>query len=253
MGKFSNLLLKNVTDKSSRIIWAFDPPLNFNNPIKVGKIIINRIAPYISAVKLNRQLVLPLGLQSVEFLSFMDLLRENGLPIIMDAKVNDIGYTNYSIAMNYFSSGFDAIIVNPFIGWEGGVDQIFKASDELDKEIILLAFMSHDASPFGYGRTIIDNSIKTPFYKVFAECANTWNASGVIAGATHSDKIVDIRNILESDKMIFSPGIGAQGGDYSLARKSGMDFGIVGREITFSNNPEIIVKKYIEKEKNFNN
>ncbi|MHA1991086.1 MAG: orotidine 5'-phosphate decarboxylase [Candidatus Hodarchaeales archaeon] len=249
MSKFSELINKNQSEKGSRIIWAFDPPLNLKNPIKKGKEILDSVESYISAVKLNRQLILPLGLHSTELLSFIDIVHSYNLPVIMDAKVNDIGYTNYAIATNYYSAGFDALIVNPFIGWNEGVDQIFKAAEEMSKQIILLAFMSHKDGYFGYGREVIDNNIKKPFYQIFVESANSWGASGVISGATHIEKIKEIRELLDKDKLVISPGIGAQGGSYEAARKAGMDFGIVGRGITLSENPVETVKIFIDLEK----
>jgi orotidine-5'-phosphate decarboxylase len=249
MDKFSKLINKNQSEKNSRIIWAFDPPLNTKNSIKMGEEILNSVESYISAVKLNRHLILPLGLQSKELLSFIDMIHSFNLPVIMDAKVNDIGYTNYSIATNYYSAGFDAIIVNPFIGWNEGVDQIFKAAEEMIKEIILLAFMSHKDSYFGYGREVIDNNINKPFYQIFVESANSWGASGVISGANHIEKVKEIRKLLDKDKLVISPGIGPQGGSYEEARIAGMDFGIVGRGITLSENPVEAVKTFIALER----
>jgi orotidine-5'-phosphate decarboxylase len=182
----------------------------------------------------------------------MDMIHSYNLPVIMDAKVNDIGYTNYAIATNYYTAGFDAIIVNPFIGWNEGVDQIFKAAEETSKEIILLAFMSHKDSYFGYGREVIDINIKKPFYQIFVESANSWGASGVISGATHIEKVKEIRELLDKDKLVFSPGIGPQGGSYEDARKAGMDYGIVGRGITKSENPVETLKTFIDMEKKLN-
>ena len=251
MKSFRESIKNNQAEKNSRIIWAFDPPLDLKNPLEKGKNILKVVAPFISAVKLNRQLILPIGLRSSVFLSFIDMIHSYNLPVIMDAKVNDIGYTNYAIATNYYSAGFDAIIVNPFIGWDEGVDQIFKAAEEMKKEIILLAYMSHKDSSFGYGREIVDKENKKPFYQVFVESANSWEAAGVIAGATHIKIVKEIRKLLDKDKLVLSPGIGPQGGTYEDARKVGMDFGIVGRGITMSENPVETVKTFVTLEKKF--
>jgi orotidine-5'-phosphate decarboxylase len=109
--------------------------------------------------------------------------------------------------------------------------------------------MSHKDGYFGYGREVIDKNITKPFYQIFVESANSWGASGVISGATHIEKIKEIRELLDKDKLVISPGIGAQGGSYEAARKAGMDFGIVGRGITLSENPVETVKIFIDLEK----
>jgi orotidine-5'-phosphate decarboxylase len=54
----------------------------------------------------------------------------------MDCKVNDIGSTNQVIA-EYYTAGFDALIANPFVGWEEGLELIFD-----DSELVLGSFFS---------------------------------------------------------------------------------------------------------------
>ena len=75
---------------------------------------------------------------------------------IMDAKVNDIGATNQVIAEYYYAAGFDAIIANPFVGWDEGLKPLFEVSKRLDRGVILLCYMSHKGASEGYGQTIID-------------------------------------------------------------------------------------------------
>jgi len=107
--------------KGSRIVLALDLP--FEAPADRSKIlakaqsILKAVHPCICAVKINHHLVLPLGtFDGVQQL--VEKIRGQGLIAIMDAKVNDIGSTNQVIAQYYFAAGFDALIANPFIGWE---------------------------------------------------------------------------------------------------------------------------------------
>ncbi len=156
---------------------------------------------------------------------------------IMDAKVNDIGNTNQIIAEYYFAAGFDAIIANPFVGWEEGLKPLFEVSKKLNRGVILLTYMSHKGASEGYGQTIIDAQTgeKTLQYISFARKALMWGADGVVVGATVPQKIAEVKQILQDKVDIYSPGVGAQGGAAETAIKAGASYLIVGREITNSN------------------
>jgi orotidine-5'-phosphate decarboxylase len=165
----------------------------------------------------------------------------------MDCKANDIGATNQVIAEYYYAAGFDALIANPFVGWEEGLKPIFDTARKLQRGVILLAYMSHKGANEGYGQTIYDTetSTKTLQYISFAKKALKWNADGVVVGATYPEKIREIREILGERAPIYSPGIGAQGGKAKTALKAGARYLIVGREITLAQNPAEAAKKLV--------
>jgi orotidine-5'-phosphate decarboxylase len=195
-------------------------------------------------VKINHHLVLPLGIfDGIEHL--VNRIHDKGLLAIMDCKVNDIGSTNQVIAEYYYAAGFDALIANPFVGWEEGLEPIFDAAHRLDRGVILLTYMSHKGAKEGYGQTICNprTGVKRVQYVSFAKKALRWNADGVVVGATHPEKIREIHDILKGKVPIYSPGIGAQGGAAETALKSGARYLIVGREITLAQNPEARVEE----------
>lgn len=230
-------LQERVKNGSTRIIWAFDETVN---PFKKFKNIFDQIQEDISAIKFNRQVILPYGLENKEFLKIMSIITNADIPVIMDAKINDF-VANEFIARSYFEAGFDAVICTPFIG-EVGLEPIISTAKDLHKEFIFLTYMSHSSSDFGYGRKVflteqekIDLRKDTAyFYELFADLANKCDACGCIVGATFPEKIKEIRNILQKDKLIISPGIGTQGGNIQECRKMGMDFAIIGRSVTNS-------------------
>lgn len=212
--------------KHSNIVLAFDFP--FENPEKRESLftkaerVLDTVHTYICAVKFNHHLILPLGaFDGVQKL--VKKAHEHGLVTIMDCKVNDIGATNQVIAEYYYAAGFDALIANPFIGWEEGVKPVFDVARRLQRGVILLTYMSHKGATEGYGQTIIDSetSEKTFQYISFAKKALKWNANGVIVGATYPEKIKEIYGILGEKIPIYSPGIGAQGGAIQAAVKAG--------------------------------
>lgn len=224
--------------------FPYEAPENRITVIDRAQKILKEVHPYICAVKINHHLVLPLGtFDGVQQL--VEQIRGQGLLAIMDAKVNDIGSTNQVIAEYYYSAGFDAIIANPFVGWDEGLEPLFEVSHRLNRGVILLCYMSHKGASEGYGQTIIDqnNGEKTFQYLSFAKKALKWGADGVVVGATYLEKIREVKQILSEKVPIYSPGIGAQGGSAEMAVKSGASYLIVGREITMASDPAQTARK----------
>jgi orotidine-5'-phosphate decarboxylase len=247
---FKARMEKAASAKGSRIILALDLP--FESPIDCKKLsaqaesILEAAAPYICAVKFNHHLVLPLGIfNGVKTL--VSKAHELGLIAIMDAKVNDIGATNQVIAEYYYAAGFDALIANPFIGWEDGLKPIFEVSRRLERGVILLAYMSHKGAKEGYGQTVIDpeSGAKVPQYMMFAKKALGAGADGVVVGATQLERIKEIKAVLADRVSIYSPGVGAQGGSAQEAFRAGASYLIVGREITMAENPAEAARKLL--------
>jgi len=229
-------------DKESNIILAldfpFDKPENRNHLYSKAEHVLETVHPYICAVKINHHLLLPLGL----FDGVQKLIRkayDKGLMTIMDCKVNDIGSTNQVIAEYYYAAGFDALIANPFIGWEEGLKSIFDVAHKLQRGVILLVYMSHKGAFEGYGQTIYDaeESGKMPQYIAFAKKALKYKADGAVVGATYPEKIREVHAILREKIQIYAPGIGAQGGEIKAALEAGASYLIVGRTITLAENP----------------
>jgi len=254
---FKSKIQKIAKTNNSRIILALDFP--FQNPTPNNNIdnidnncellfkadaILEQVYPYICAVKLNHHLVLPLGLfNGVK--SLVDKIHAKGLLAIMDAKVNDIGNTNQIIADYYYAAGFDAIIANPFIGWEDGLKPLFEASYRQDKGVILLTCMSHKGAVEGYGQTVTDPATgkSVSQYMLFAQKAVAYKADGAVVGATVPEKIKEIYQVLGEQVPIYSPGVGAQGGSATAAIKAGAVYLIVGREIVSAENPADAARK----------
>jgi len=239
---FKAKMQEAAKSKNSPIVLALDLPFEIpeNRDRLLGKAqkILQAVHPYICAVKINHHLVLPLGMfDGVNQL--VEQIRGQGLLAIMDAKVNDIGATNQVIADYYYAAGFDALIANPFVGWDEGLKPLFEVSQRLGRGVILLCYMSHKGASEGYGQTIIDAETggKTLQYVSFAKKALKWGADGVVVGATYPQKIAEIKQILGEKVPIYSPGVGAQGGTAETALKAGANYLIVGREITQAEDP----------------
>jgi orotidine-5'-phosphate decarboxylase len=239
---FKAKMQEAAKSKNSPIVLAldfpFEVPENRNKVLVKAQKILKAVHPYICAVKINHHLVLPLGtFDGVQQL--VEQIRGQGLLAIMDAKVNDIGATNQVIAEYYYAAGFDALIANPFVGWEEGLKPLFEVSQRLERGVILLCYMSHKGASEGYGQTIIDQETgeQTMQYVSFARKALKWSADGIVVGATYPQKIAEIKQLVREQVPIYSPGVGAQGGAAETAIKSGTSYLIVGREITMAGDP----------------
>ncbi|MCW4037815.1 MAG: orotidine 5'-phosphate decarboxylase [Candidatus Bathyarchaeota archaeon] len=233
---------------TSKIVLALDYVLNDREALFRRSLqMVETLAPHLCAVKINRHLVLPLGLHPhVERL--VTVAHDLDLPAIMDCKINDIGDTNHEIARRYFEAGFDAVTANPFIGWEGGLEPVFKLAGESGKGVILLVYMSHRSAGEGYGQKVVDSRTghERRQYLVFAERAVAWGADGVVVGATYPEKIREVNQVLKDRIPIFSPGIGVQGGALNRVAEAGASYFIIGRSILLSPDPLEAVKAFKE-------
>jgi len=229
-------------NKDSNVVlnldFPFEKPENRVALFSKAKHVLGAVYPYICAVKFNHHLVLPLGtFDGVQKL--VKKIHDLELMAIMDCKANDIGSTNQVIAEYYYAAGFDALIANPFIGWEEGLKPIFDVARRLQRGVILLVYMSHKGASEGYGQTVFDAETgeKLPQYVSFARKALRWGADGAIVGATYPEKIREVHEILGEKVPIYSPGIGAQGGDIKSALEAGARYLLAGRTITLAENP----------------
>jgi len=242
---FKLLMEQSARRAKSNIILALDLPTDKPSRLLSRSIkILRSVHPYLCALKLNRQAVLPLGLfDGVQ--KIVGRAHDLGLPAIMDAKINDVGHTNRAIAEYYFKAGFDAVIASPFVGWEEGLQPVFEVAEKMQRGVIVLVYMSHRGAPEGYGQTVSDPETGrlVAQYAVFAQRALRWKADGAVVGATYPEKIREVHAVLRDRVPIYSPGVGVQGGDVEAAVKAGARFLIVGRTITLAEEPEKAAKR----------
>lgn len=235
---FIDQIQKASQRNRSKIVLALD----VENPDRTklaeqSKKILEDVRDYVCALKLNRQLVLALGLQSgVD--SIIKLAHDFSLPAIMDAKLNDVGHTNKFMMRAYLDAGFDAVIASPAAGWEGGLEPVFNVATSRGKGVILLVYMSNPGAEAFYSLMASrENGQSRRIFEMFTEMAIERKADGAIVGATKPAIISRVRELAGPKLAIFSPGVGAQGGDARESLKAGSDYLIVGRSIYGASDP----------------
>src|SRR5215203_2808974 len=260
---YKSRIINSSKEKKSPIVLALDFYLeNFNNNnknlFKKCKEIILSTASQICAIKINFHLLL--SLSNIHILELNFLAHKLNLQSIADIKLNDIGNTNIVTVNRLQKLGFDAVIVNPFIGITEMKDLVSYAHS-INFGIISLVYMSHPSSFEGYGLNIVipspsvsfssstgttvtantnnnnnkkkDTSFNRniiPMYQLLYNYAYSSGSDGIVIGATKFNIIKEISK-LNDEVSIYSPGFITQGGSIDETIKAGTDYFIIGRHI----------------------
>jgi len=252
MSQFVQKYLEIVEKKDSVLCVGLDPALPSqreknvmptDNRIEFMKSIIHDVAPYASAIKMNRQYLIGLSVDELKQLNV--LIHQNNMLSIIDHKLGDIGSSNASAIFWFKEEGFDAFTFNPFAG---NISEATKLAHNKGLGIIVLTLMSNPEAVF-QKQAIINNE---PLYLYVAKKSGEAKADGVVIGATGhvtSDDIKDIRIAVGSDCLALVPGVGVQGGNAdAILHYFGSRIMInVGRAIIYSDDPIKMARMYKNK------
>lgn len=225
--RFSARIGQAAKKKKSRIILAVDPKHDTKNVRTFAKKTIGAVAGHICGIKVNFHLLLPLSGREIRDIN--EFAHSHGLVCIADIKINDIDSTNKAALAHLAAMGFDAIIANPFMG-AATLVSFAKEARKMGLGVIALVYMSHPDAKDGYGLQAGRGAI----YEIFLERAANARVDGVVVGATQADILKKVRG---GRLAIYSPGVGAQGGDVEQAVRNGSDYLIVGRSIIGADDP----------------
>jgi orotidine-5'-phosphate decarboxylase len=228
---FKEKITVAASKNQSRTVLALD--LEDPDPsrlVRKSMDLIRSVKDAVCAVKINRQLILGLGLRAVAD-SILKFANDSALPTIMDAKLNDVGHSNEFMARTYFDAGFDAIIASPVAGWNNGLDTVFEIARSKGRGVLLLTYMSNPGAEAFYSLMVSQGGVERPVFEILAQLALEWKAEGVIVGATRPQIVSRVRKLVGPNLPIYSPGVGAQGGDGRVAVEAGSTYIIVGRAI----------------------
>jgi orotidine-5'-phosphate decarboxylase len=213
--------------KKSRIVVALDPAANKRSLKQFAIRTIDAVAGDACAVKMNFHLLLPLS--SREISEITKRAHSRRLLCIADIKLNDIGDTNEVALEHLARMGFDAVIANPFMG-ANTLALLANKARALGMGVIALVYMSHPDAADGYGLQAYGDMM----YRIFLDRAIKAKVDGIVVGATQTDILEEVsekKKELQISLPVYSPGVGAQGGDARQAVESGSDYLIIGRSI----------------------
>jgi orotidine-5'-phosphate decarboxylase len=234
---FVERIWESAEQHSSCIVLALD--YTYDEPkqlLEKAMSIIEETGSGLAAVKINFHLLFPLGLEEAR--KVIDAAHQKRLQVIADIKLNDIASTNLAAGKYLWKVGFDAVIVNPIVGFNEALGPIIEQAHSAGKGVIFLVYMSHKGAEEGYNLTVLDeahNNIK--MHNLFLERAMDWGADGVVVGATKPQAISEVASQVKGKIPIFSPGVGAQGGSPVEAVQAGADYLIIGRTILLADDP----------------
>jgi orotidine-5'-phosphate decarboxylase len=199
--------------KEKKLILALDAITR-----KRALYLVDLLKDSFDALKIGYPLILSAGLEIVEEISKI-------APVIADLKIADIPNTNKLICEAVLRKGASGIIAHAF----PGLDSLQACADSAlahGADLYVVTEMSHP----GAGKFM------APLAEDLARLAVDVNAAGVVAPATRPERIALIRSII-GNKVIISPGVGAQGGSALQAIQAGADYLIVGRSVFEADNP----------------
>ncbi|CAA9555433.1 MAG: Orotidine 5'-phosphate decarboxylase, partial [uncultured Thermomicrobiales bacterium] len=205
-----------VSDRSASPREAADAVVRYFSAV------IERTAPYACAYKPNFAFFLPLGADGIRALREIRERIPREIPVILDAKVGDVGNTSEHYAQAFFDTwDFDAVTVNPYLG-EDGLAPFFERAD---RGVIVLAKTSNPGS--GDFQDLALEAGSEPLSDRVVRRVVEWDqrypaAAGLVVGATYPGHLARIRRLAPTLPILL-PGVGAQGGDVAASVRAGCD------------------------------
>ncbi|MGH2538251.1 MAG: orotidine-5'-phosphate decarboxylase, partial [Candidatus Promineifilaceae bacterium] len=196
------------------------PAARWDEPIlPFNKAIIDATADLVCAYKPNLGFYLQWGAAGVIALERTIAYIPDDIPIILDCKAGDIGYTQAAWAAGLFDQwGVDAVTVNPYAGAEAVLAMI---GDRPDKAVYLLARTSNPSAADFQGELAAGRGLSADVLG----CSQAWPAAGhlgYVLGATYPAELAVARRLAPQANFLI-PGVGAQAGDLAAAVRHGPD------------------------------
>jgi orotidine-5'-phosphate decarboxylase len=198
-----------------------------------GRSIVEATAAHACAFKPNLAFFLAHGSAGIRALELTLDAIPPGTPVLLDAKIGDIGNTQRQYARAAFEAfDADAVTVSPYVGADA-VAPLLEAYP--GRGIYVLARTSNPGAP----RFQDHPGEGAMLYQAVADAAAEWaeeypaSTVGLVVGATYEGELKSLRQRVPSLPFLI-PGIGAQGGALDAAARFGPTADGVGPLISAS-------------------
>lgn len=228
-GTFNERLAASAKRSGSWLCVGLDPDptyypdgMNEEDTLEFCLSVVEATADVACCYKPNAAFFEALGAVGDEALRGLLQRMPPALPVILDAKRNDIGTTAAKYAEAVFEQmGADAVTVTPYLG----KDTVQPFAEYQDKGVFLLARTSNASA--GDFQDLPVDAQGTKLYEAVARKAMEWNKQwgniGLVAGATYPDELAQLRSICGDGVPLLIPGVGAQGADAKATMAKGAD------------------------------
>jgi orotidine-5'-phosphate decarboxylase len=218
--------LKQASNRNKSLLCVgLDPDSRYlgdRDLFEFCKEIVEATVDLVSCYKLNLAFYEYHGSEGYRVVEKLVDFIDGRVPVIGDAKRNDIGNSSSFYAKGVFETfGFDAIVVNPYLGRDS-LEPFFEYTN---KGIFVLCKTSNPGGGEFQNLTVLLDGNEMPLYQVVALKAKSWNVAnnlGLVVGATYPEEARQIRDLCP-EMPILMPGIGAQGGELESSVKASLD------------------------------
>ncbi len=193
---------------------------------KAFKIAVD-VKDYVEMIKISYPMIIRNGSWVIEKIKEI-----TGLPVLACFKIADIPEISKRIMKETIDKDADAVTLHGFVGRKT-LEECIKLADKFGVETYVVTEMSHDDADYFLNRELL-----TQVSERIARVAKELGATGIVAPATKPQRVKKFREIVGSDMIIISPGIGAQGGKVGDAILAGADYEIIGRSIYTAPDPK---------------
>ncbi|MCD6520306.1 MAG: orotidine-5'-phosphate decarboxylase, partial [Anaerolineae bacterium] len=248
---FWQKLETSIRAHDSLLCVGLDPrperiPAEYKSVVDFNKAIIDATKDLVCMYKPNVAFYEALGEEGMRALRETLAYIPDDIPVLLDAKRNDIASTAAAYAKAAFEVlGVDALTVTPYFGKDG----VSPFLEYADRGVFVLCKTSNPSAA-----EIQDWSQGAePLYQHVAHLAKEWSGEkeiGLVIGGTYPEAIAEIREHFP-EAWFLVPGIGAQGGDLEAALRAGLredGMGIivnVSRSIIYASDPRNAAQKLV--------
>ncbi len=232
---FFSRLTESCRTKGSLLCVGLDPRIDtaggstcIDLILEKNRNIIAETAPFTACYKPNIAFYEKYGADGITALKKTLELIPDDIPVLLDAKRNDIGATAEAYADGIFGNlGVDAVTLNPYMG-KTSVEPFLKYRD---KGLFMLCRTSNPGAGKIQELAVSDGAGPATdlFIRIAREVVSWGDQAGLVVAGNDPVSLEKIRDLFP-DVWILAPGIGAQGGTVDDAVSAGIrgdGFGIL--------------------------